>query len=207
MAAKDPKTESQWTAEQIAARQEWQNLCFTLERSQADELIRDGHDKYAFAKTYLAFGQEMERVVADVRLEIQKDNFQFFMRRGIASAVMTRALAEQLLRDWNGAVASKQARLSEAFRRRFNEEIDEFVATPNHAARLLIEDGGAEVDAVVQLEHWTDEPTRDAQASRLADEVARLKRELTNAIEALIDRIPGRRHSADAAAAWGFRAA
>src|SRR5690349_7614447 len=42
--------------EQEALRSEWRNLCFALERLQADALLANCRDKFEFAKTFARYG-------------------------------------------------------------------------------------------------------------------------------------------------------
>lgn len=80
------------------------------------------------------------------------NDFRFFTDRGVASDLMTPAFARDLLRDWQGAIASKQTRIADAFQQRFGEDIEEFLGTPRNAAAIAGSARHDEANAVTLLE-------------------------------------------------------
>lgn len=148
-----PRTEP-FAPDQQAARWEWQNLCFVLEGLQADELIRNREDKFAIAKTYAAYGCHQQRVVADIRAAIEREDYSFFIHRGIPRHVLNRELAQAMLRDWTGAVASKCLRVAEYFAGRFNEDIDVFCGIPKNVELLAAANSRDALDVIDRLMEW-----------------------------------------------------
>ena len=144
--------EHEFTPDQEAARAEWRKLCFVLEGLQATELNHRCQDKYAVAKTYSVYGRHHERALAEVREQLDREDFSFFVNRGVARGVMNRKLAEAMLRDWIGAVASKRNRVAENFEGRFNEDIDVFCALPGNAARIASAKSVDWTDALLLLD-------------------------------------------------------
>jgi hypothetical protein len=140
--------------ERSAARQEWRRLCYVLEGLQATALLQRTVDKYAMARAYLVFGNEITDVVADIARAIRSEDYRFFTGRGVASSLMTPAFARELLQTWQGAIASKQARIAEAFQQRFGEDIGEFLGMPRNAAAIAAATSHDEGNAVRLLERW-----------------------------------------------------
>lgn len=138
-----------------AARVEWQRLCFVLEGIQATHVIESSPDKFAFARAHAAFRSEADRETRAVREAVGRGDFQFFVDRGVAPALLCEAFARLLLRDWAAALASKQARLAEAFEGRFGEDIDVFAATRRNAEILSQPSCDEQSNAVSLLSRWT----------------------------------------------------
>lgn len=137
--------------EQEAMRVEWRNLCFALERLQADGLLANCRDKFEFAKTYSVYGAGFEALYDDLLKRAQAGDFEFFVDRGMSESLMSAAMVERLLVDWYGAIASKKSRLDEAFSIRYGEDVDEFAANPAHAAHLASAKALDAADAVLLL--------------------------------------------------------
>ena len=178
---------------QETARQEWRNLCFTLERAQGDNLVRNCKDKYEFAKTYQCFGRNLDQTIDDVQKAASQGNYSFFSERGIASTTMTPSLAIAMLKDFRGAITSKKIMLAAHFRSRYGENIDEFVGTPHHGSRLLMAEGVDDADATVQLAQWAAGIGTSDQISTLRAEVEQIKAQLadlTAKVEQLLLRCP-----------------
>jgi hypothetical protein len=146
-----------WTEPQIAALKEWRNLCFALERAQADDLIRNCRDRFAYAKTYLAWTDGLDDSIARVRRDAEQGDFRFFTSRGVPACVMSRALAEHMLRNLRGAVASKQDAAEVAFAGRFKEDLGVFSAAANNEGRVRAAQSNDEGDAVLLLDRWAAE--------------------------------------------------
>jgi hypothetical protein len=127
----------EFTPSQRAARCEWRNLCFALEGLQATELLGTCRDRFAFARTCQVYARQHQWANVEVRRAIAAGDYRFFTVRGVPESVMTEEFARVLLRDWGGAVASKQTRLSKGFLGRFATDIDifEHVTLCNWAAR------------------------------------------------------------------------
>jgi len=147
--------QERWTPLERSYRGEWRNLCFTIERFQADGLIAGCHDKYQIAKTYQNYGRDLEQRIADVQQSAQRGNYTFFTDRGIPANVLTPPLVRRMLNDWRGAIASKKTRVAEAFEVRYGEEIGVFLATAQNAPRLENAHTVDEDDAVMQLDRWS----------------------------------------------------
>lgn len=150
------------TALERSAGQEWRRLCFVLEGLQATALLLGQWDKYTVARTYLAYERDHERTVSDVERAIAGGDFRFFTDRGVPSQIVTPAVARELLRDWRGAIASKLERIAEAFAVRFDEVLEEFIATPGNAARIEAAASQDDRNAVVLLERWSGGAVADA---------------------------------------------
>ncbi len=148
------------TPAQHSFRAEWRNLCFTVERYQADDLLSNCRDKYQFAKTYMNYGRGMDRKVADLEDCAKRGIYTFFTERGIPTDVMSPTLVQRLLGDWKGAIASKRTRVAEAFEIRFGEEIGVFIATAHNADRLTEAESLDEADALILLSKWARDETR-----------------------------------------------
>jgi len=146
---------SELTPAQQSYRAEWRNLCFTVERYQADELINECRDKYQFAKTYQNYGRDIDRTLHELLDQANRGDFSFFTERGVPLAVLTPRLVQRLLKDWKGAIASKKIRVAEAFEVRFGEDIDVFIATEHNAEPLQAAASLDPGDALSQLSKWT----------------------------------------------------
>jgi len=161
--------------EQEAALREWKHLCYTLERAQGDHFVAICRDKYQFAKTYLVYGREMDQVGVEVRQAGKQGNFAFFTERGMPGRLMMPALADEMLKAWRIAVASKRARIAEMFQRRFGEDIEEFLGTPHNASRLVMAVGIDQRDAVLALADRTQEKLLAIELVQLRCDLAILK--------------------------------
>ena len=148
-------------------RQEWRDLCFTLEMAQANDLIQTCRDKFEFAKTLTVFGARLDETIAAVRLRAREGNYRFFSERGIPAGAIDDALVERMLRDWLAAVESKKNHASLAFTSRFGQSVASFLRNPEHAWKLSQAKSHAETDAILLLEQWTREP--DAGSLDAAD--------------------------------------
>jgi hypothetical protein len=137
--------------EQESLRSEWRNLCFALERLQADALLANTRDKYEFAKSYAIFGAGFDALYEELTKRAERGDFEFFVDRGMAESLMTFPLVERMLADWFGAIASKKSRLDEAFSIRYGEDIDEFLVNPRHAAKLAQATALDSADALLKM--------------------------------------------------------
>jgi hypothetical protein len=135
--------------EQEALRSEWRNLCFALERLQADALLANCRDKFEFAKTFARYGAGFDALYEDLTKRAEAGDFDFFTDRGMNESLMSVALVERMLVDWFGAIASKKSRLDETFSIRYGEDIDEFAANPRHAAQLAAAKSFDSADAIL----------------------------------------------------------
>ena len=143
------------TPEQQACREEWRTLCQVLERAQGEELNQNCRDKYQFAKTYIAFGRDVEATIADVRQRAQHGKYSFFSDRGINAAHLTPSLADRLLRDWQHAIESKREQAALVFHSKFGQPIKEYVDIAPHevdkAAKMNAAVSLIDSDAVIEL--------------------------------------------------------
>ncbi len=137
--------------EQEALRSEWRNLCFALERLQADALLATCHDKFEFAKSYSVYGAGFGALYDELMKRAGAGDFEFFVERGMCESLMSAAMVERMLADWYGAIASKKSRLDETFSIRYGEDIDEFLVNPRHAARLAAATAADSADALLKL--------------------------------------------------------
>lgn len=161
-----------------AVLQEWKHLCYTLEQAQGDHLVATCRDKYQFAKTYLVYGRELDQVCVEVRQSAKQGNYQFFVDRGMSARYLTPALADEMLRAWRTAIASKRARLAEMFQRRFGEDIDEFIGTPHNASRLVMAVAFDRRDAIHSLADWTQDKLLAAEIVQLRADLDILRQEV-----------------------------
>lgn len=143
---------------QDTCRQEWRDLCFTLEMAQANDLIQACRDKFEFAKTLSQFGAQLDETIATVRQRAKEGNVRFFSDRGIPSAAIDEALVEWMLRDWRAAVESKKNHASLAFASRFGQSLASFLRNPEHAWKLAQAKSHVENDAILLLEQWARDP-------------------------------------------------
>lgn len=141
-------------AREQQVRAEWRRLCFVLEGIQATHIIEQASDKFAFARAYVAYRDEESRAFAALAQAIAEGDYRFFVDRGVPPSILSDAFAHQLLRDWNGAIASKQARLAEAFEGRFGEDIDVFSATPRNGVSSSEPTSGDNRNALSLLDRW-----------------------------------------------------
>lgn len=137
--------------EQEALRSEWRNLCFALERLQADALLANCRDKFEFAKTHAMYGAGFDALYEELTKRAAGGDFEFFVERGMTESLMSLALVERMLVDWFGAIASKKSRLEETFSIRYGEDLDEFAANPRYAAQLAAAKPLDTADAILQL--------------------------------------------------------
>lgn len=137
--------------EQEAMRSEWRNLCFALERLQADALLANCRDKFEFARTYLVYGAGFDALYEDLVKRAELGDFEFFVERGMNESMMSVSMVERMLVDWFGAIASKKSRLDEAFSIRYGEDVDEFAANPAHASHLAATKAIDTADAVLLI--------------------------------------------------------
>lgn len=158
--------------------QEWKHLCFALEQAQGDHLVATCRDKYQYAKTYLVYGRELDHLCVEVRQSAKQGNYQFFVDRGISARHLTPILADEMLRAWRTAIASKRARVAEMFQRRFGEDIDEFIGTPHNASRLVMAVAFDRRDAVLALADWTQDKLVAAELVQLRADLDILKQEV-----------------------------
>lgn len=137
--------------EQESLRSEWRNLCFVLERLQADALLASCRDKFEFAKSYSIYGRGFDVLYDELMKRANAGDFEFFVERGMTESLMSVAMVERMLADWYGAIASKKSRLDESFSIRYGEDIDEFLVNPRHAARLAAAMAVDSSDALLKL--------------------------------------------------------
>lgn len=137
--------------DQEALRSEWRNLCFALERLQADALLANCRDKFEFAKSYASYGAGFDALYEDLVRRAAAGDFEFFVDRGMNESLMSVAMVERMLVDWFGAIASKKSRLDEAFSIRFGEDIDEFLMSPRYAKQLAAAKTVDTADALRQM--------------------------------------------------------
>ncbi len=137
--------------EQEALRSEWRNLCFALERLQADALLANCKDKFVFAKTYAMYGAGFDPLYESLLQKAQAGDFDFFIERGMSEGLMSAALVERMLVDWFGAIASKKSRLNEAFEIRYGEDVEEFLENPRHIMQIAGATAIDLADAVLQM--------------------------------------------------------
>jgi hypothetical protein len=166
------------TSDQESVLQEWRHLCLTLERVQGEHLVANCRDKYQFAKTYLVYGRELDQVCVEVKQAARQGSFGFFTSRGTSARHMTAELADEMLKAWRVAVASKRAMVADMFMRRFGEDIDEFLGTPHNASRLVVAVGYDKRDAILELADWTQDKLVGAEIAQLRGDVAMLRREV-----------------------------
>lgn len=145
--------------ERSTARQEWSRLCYVLEGLQATALLQRTADKHTMARTYRLYHEDYTTAASAIIQAVAAGDYRFFTNRGVATSQMTLAFARDLLRDWQGAIASKQARIAEAFQRRFGEDIDEFLATPRYAEKIAVAVNHDQGNAVMLLERWLPNAT------------------------------------------------
>ena len=86
-------------ATQETCRQEWRDLCFTLEMAQANDLIQTCRDKFEFAKTLAGFARRLDETVASIRVRAKEGNYRFFSERGIPADAIDDALVERMLHN------------------------------------------------------------------------------------------------------------
>lgn len=149
-------------ARQQVARAEWRRLCFVLEGVQATHLIERCGDKFSFARSYAAYLADETRSLAALIAAIGKGDYGFFVDRGVPPSLMCESFAQHLLRDWSAAMASKRARLAEAFEGRFGEDIDVFSATPRNGGAIAESSAVDEGNAVWILNRWAASHVRAA---------------------------------------------
>jgi hypothetical protein len=178
-----------WTPDQQRSLEEWRNLCFTLERAQAENLIENCPEKFQFAKTYVVYGRDLEKTAADIAQSASQGNFSFFVWRGIRADVMTPAVAEQMVRDWRGAITSKKVRLAETFQGRFNEDIETFIATPHNASRLIMANSFDETDAILAMVTWNETRHQAMELAQVRADLLLIKRQLSELSETLNQRL------------------
>ena len=141
-------------AREQQVRAEWRRLCFVLEGIQATHIIEQASDKFAFARAYVAYRDEELRAFAVLARRIAEGDYRFFVDRGVPPSILADAFARQLLRDWKGAIASKQARLAEAFEGRYGEDIDVFSATPRNGVTTSEPNSSDSCNALSLLDRW-----------------------------------------------------
>jgi hypothetical protein len=186
----DPQAEAvvaALTPEQTAGREEFRHLCFTLERAQGENLIQNCRDKFQFAKSYLVYGRDLEQIVAELKQSAAHGEYAFFTERGVAREIMTPALAEVMLKDWKGAIASKKATVAEMFRKRYGEEIDEFISTPHNSSRLIMASSFDEADAIAGLAELTNNRITAAEFGQVRADIAQIKTLLDRLGAALVE--------------------
>lgn len=138
-----------------AYREEWRNLCFTLEQLQGQLLDEDCHDKYAYAHTYKKFGQDYEKLASTLRQCARQGDYSFFVKRGVPKSSITLDCVDELIRDWHSAIVSKQVVAARRFEIRFGEDIDVFLKTHDHRDQIAsAESLCGPSDAIVALEQW-----------------------------------------------------
>jgi hypothetical protein len=179
----------EWTQDQERALEEWRNLCFTLERAQAENLIENCPEKFQFAKTYVVYGRDLEKTAAEIGQSASQGNFSFFVWRGIRADIMSPAMAEQMVRDWRGAIASKKIRLAETFQGRFNEDIEHFIATPHNASRLIMANAFDETDAILSMVTWNEARHQAMELAQVRADLLLIKRQLTELGETVSQRL------------------
>jgi hypothetical protein len=180
---------SEWTHDQQRSLEEWRNLCFTLERAQAENLIENCPEKFQFAKTYVVYGRDLDKTAAEIAQSASQGNFSFFVWRGIRADIMTPAMAEQMVRDWRGAITSKKVRLAEIFQGRFNEDIEHFIATPHHASRLIMAKSFDETDAILAMETWNEARHQAMELAQVRSDLMLIKRQLSELSETVSQRL------------------
>jgi hypothetical protein len=178
MPTKTSKSPSSLTADQEVSREEWRNLCFTLERAQGENLVQNCRDKFQFAKTYMVYGRELEQTVAEVKQAADQGNYRFFAERGIRADHLTPELADQMMIDWRGAIASKKAVVADVFQRRFGEDIEQFVGTPHNASRLIMANRYDAKDAILGLVEWGHARPSNADLNLIGSELAQLRAQI-----------------------------
>jgi hypothetical protein len=176
---KSDRSATEFTLDQQRSLEEWRNLCFTLERAQAENLIENCHEKFQFAKTYLVYGRDLEKTAADIAQSASQGNFSFFVWRGIRADVLNPAVAEKMIGDWRSAITSKKVRLAETFQGRFNEDIEHFIATPHNASRLIMANSFDETDAILAMVTWNDSRQQAMELSQVRADLLLIKRQLS----------------------------
>jgi len=164
--------------EQEAALQEWKHLCYTLERAQGDHLVLNCREKYQYGKTYMVYGREIEQIASEVKHAAAQGNYTFFSERGISTRDMNPALADQMIKVWRGAVASKRATVADMFTKRFGEDIEEFIGTPHNASRLIMAVSFDQRDAILGLAEWTQNKLTVAEIAQLRADVSHLRQQI-----------------------------
>jgi hypothetical protein len=177
------------TADQQRSLEEWRNLCFTLEKAQAENLIDNCHEKFQFAKTYVVYGRDLEKTAADIAQSASQGNFSFFVWRGIRADILTPAIAEQMIRDWRSAITSKKVRLAEMFQGRFNEDIEHFIATPHNASRLIMANSFDDTDAILAMVTLNDSRQQAMEIAQVRADLLSIKRQLSELGEGVNQRL------------------
>jgi hypothetical protein len=137
--------------------------------------VQNCKDKFQHAKTYMIYGRELEQTVAEVIQAATQGNYSFFSERGVATVALTPRLAEGMMIDWRGAIASKKAVVADVFLRRYGEDIEQFVATPHNASRLIMANSYDAQDAILGLADWTQSKLTAADFANLRAELAQLR--------------------------------
>jgi hypothetical protein len=181
------------TPEQETALEEWKHLCYTLERAQGDHLVANCREKFQYAKTYLVYGREIDQIAVEIKQAASQGQFTFFSDRGIAVRHLSPTMAEQMIRVWRGAVASKRATVADMFIKRFGEDIEEFIGTPHNASRLIMALSFDQRDAILALAEWTQNKLTVSEVAQIRSEIIHLRHqvdELGKLVRQLVDRAP-----------------
>jgi hypothetical protein len=121
-----------------SARAQWRKACFRGEAQRTGELFEKCRDTFAFAGAYVSASRRREVTLANVRRDIEAENYGFFTAQGVSPGVLDRSLAQRLLRDWDNSVVSYLTRLEERFEVRFNEDLGAFCAMPSNAIAVML---------------------------------------------------------------------